>query len=77
MGIDEKIVSKWCGHQIEVSNKHYQDVAIFAARTNPEVPATNTQQVQQQAELDLLREQLRQQQEQMEEMRKLLQDKNK
>ncbi|MEH1999431.1 MAG: site-specific integrase [Nostoc sp.] len=74
LGIDEKIVSKWCGHQIEVSNKHYQDVAIFAARTNPEVSATNTQQVQQQAELDLLREQLREQQELI---NKLLQNKDK
>lgn len=56
LGIDEKAVSKWCGHTLEVSNKHYQDVAIFAGRINPEVP-------QQQSELDLLKEQLRQQQE--------------
>ncbi|MBD2495014.1 tyrosine-type recombinase/integrase [Nostoc sp. FACHB-280] len=55
LGIDEKIVSKWCGHTIDVSNKHYQDVAIFAERVNPEV--------KQQSELDLLKEQLRQQQE--------------
>ncbi len=55
LGIDEKIVSKWCGHHIDVSNKHYQDVAIFAERVNPEVP--------QQTELDILKEQLRQQQE--------------
>lgn len=55
LGIDEKIVSKWCGHNIDVSNKHYQDVAVFAERVNPEVP--------QQTELDTLKEQLRQQQE--------------
>ncbi|MBN3944106.1 hypothetical protein [Nostoc sp. NMS9] len=67
LGIDEKIVSKWCGHKIEVSNKHYQDVAIFAERINPEVP-------QQQSEIEILKEQLRQQQELI---NKLLQDKDK
>ncbi|MEH2299801.1 MAG: tyrosine-type recombinase/integrase [Nostoc sp.] len=65
LGIDEKIVSNWCGHQIEVSNKHYQDVAIFAGRTNPEIH-------QQQSEIDQLKEQLKQRQKQMEEMKKLL-----
>ncbi|MEH2293828.1 tyrosine-type recombinase/integrase [Nostoc sp.] len=74
LGIDEKIVSVWCGHQIEVSNKHYQDVAIFAGKTNPELPATTNQQVQQQAEINLLREQMRQQQELID---KLLQDRDK
>ncbi len=67
LGIDEKFVSNWCGHQIEVSNKHYQDVAVFAGRINPEVP-------QQQSELDQLKEQLRQQQELID---KLLQDRDK
>ncbi|MFN6484535.1 MULTISPECIES: site-specific integrase [unclassified Nostoc] len=70
LGIDDKIVSNWCGHQIEVSNKHYQDVAIFAGRINPEVH-------QQQSEIDQLKEQLKQQQLQMEEMRKLLESKEK
>lgn len=65
--IDEKIVSKWCGHQIEVSNKHYQDVAIFAERINPEVP-------QQQSEIDLLKQQNKLQQEQMEEMKKMIEE---
>ncbi|MEH2022557.1 site-specific integrase [Nostoc sp.] len=74
LGIDEKIVSNWCGHQIEVSNKHYQDVAIFAGRTNPELPATTTQQVQQQSRMEQLEEQLRQQQELI---NKLLQDRDK
>ncbi|MDF5707752.1 MAG: site-specific integrase [Nostoc sp. S4] len=67
LGIDEKVVAKWCGHTIDVSNKHYQDIAIFAERINPEIP-------QQQSELDLLKEQLRQQQELI---NKLLQDKDK
>jgi integrase len=65
LGIDEKIVSKWCGHKVEVSNKHYQDVAIFAERINPEVP-------QQQSEIDLLKQQNKLQQEQMEEMKKMI-----
>ncbi|WP_414514687.1 tyrosine-type recombinase/integrase [Nostoc sp. PCC 9305] len=56
LGIDEKVVSKWCGHKVEVSNKHYQDVAIFAERINPEVS-------QQQSEIDLLKQQLAEQQE--------------
>ncbi|MEH1796153.1 site-specific integrase [Nostoc sp.] len=56
LGIDEKIVSKWCGHKVEVSNKHYQDVAIFAERINPEVP-------QQQSKIDLLEQQLAEQKE--------------
>ncbi|MBD2499770.1 site-specific integrase [Anabaena azotica] len=64
LGIDEKIVSKWCGHNIDVSNKHYQDVAVFAERVNPEVP--------QQTELDILKEQLRQQQEQMQKQQELI-----
>ncbi|MEH2058980.1 MAG: hypothetical protein V7K97_23055 [Nostoc sp.] len=66
LGIDEKFVSNWCGHDIQVSNKHYQDVAIFAGRINPEVP-------QQQSEIDLLREQMKQQQELI---NKLLQDRD-
>ncbi|MBN3927370.1 tyrosine-type recombinase/integrase [Nostoc sp. NMS4] len=74
LGIDEKKVSYWCGHKIEVSNKHYQDVAIFADKTNPHLPATTTQQVQQQSEIDLLREQMKQQQELI---NKLLQDRDK
>ncbi|MEH2172208.1 tyrosine-type recombinase/integrase [Nostoc sp.] len=65
LGIDEKIVSKWCGHKVEISNKHYQDVAIFAERINPEVP-------QQQSEIDLLKQQNKLQQEQMEEMKKMI-----
>lgn len=56
LGIDEKIVSKWCGHKVEVSNKHYQDVAIFAERINPEVP-------QQQSKINLLEQKLAEQQE--------------
>jgi len=74
LGRDEKIVSKWCGHQIEISNKHYQDVAIFAEKINPELPATTTQQVQQQSRMEQLEEQLRQQQELI---NKLLQDRDK
>ncbi|MDZ7951279.1 site-specific integrase [Nostoc sp. DedQUE09] len=56
LGIDEKIVSKWCGHQIEVSNKYYQDVAIFAEKINPHEP-------QQQSKIDLLEQKLAEQQE--------------
>lgn len=61
LGRDEKIVSEWCGHSIDTSNKHYQDVAIFAEKINPDLPAS--QQIQQQSELEILKEQLRQQQE--------------
>ncbi|QSJ16670.1 site-specific integrase [Nostoc sp. UHCC 0702] len=61
LGIDEKYVAKWCGHAIDVSNKHYQDVALFASRINPEVPMS--QQVQQQSKIELLEEQMREQQE--------------
>ncbi|MEH1821941.1 MAG: site-specific integrase [Nostoc sp.] len=63
LGIDEKIVSTWCGHKLEISNKHYQDVAVFAARVNPHLPIMGSQNSQQQTELDLLKEQLRKQQE--------------
>ncbi|BDI19076.1 hypothetical protein ANSO36C_48780 [Nostoc cf. commune SO-36] len=61
LDIDEKVVSKWCGHKIETSNKHYQDIAIFADKTNPEVPMNK--QVQYQARMEQLEDQLRQQQE--------------
>ncbi|MEH2363981.1 site-specific integrase [Nostoc sp.] len=70
LGIDEKFVSNWCGHDLQVSNKHYQDVAIFASKINPHLPATTTQQ----SEIDLLREQMKQQQELI---NKLLQDRDK
>ncbi|MGJ5628732.1 tyrosine-type recombinase/integrase [Nostoc sp. CALU 1950] len=67
---DEKIVSAWCGHGELVSQKHYQDIADRAMQINPELPAN--QQSQQQTELDLLKEQVRKQQELIE---KLLDDK--
>ncbi|MEH1782211.1 MAG: tyrosine-type recombinase/integrase [Nostoc sp.] len=70
LGRDEKIVSAWCGHTTEVSNKHYQDVAIFAEQVNTDMPSN--QQMQQQSDIDLLKEQLRKQQELI---NKLLKDK--
>jgi len=69
LGRDEKIVAKWCGHHIEVSNKHYQDVAIFAGKINPELPANSQQVNQQQSEIDMLKEQLKRQQETIDELR--------
>ncbi len=61
LGRDEKIVSAWCGHGELVSQKHYQDIADRAMQINPELPAN--QQAQQQSEIEILKEQLRQQQE--------------
>lgn len=61
LGIDEKYVAKWCGHTIDVSNKHYQDIALFAGKIDPHRPMS--QQVQRQSELELIKEQMRQQQE--------------
>lgn len=61
LGRDDKIVSAWCGHHEDVSEKHYQDISDRATQINPELPAN--QQSQQQSELDLLKEQLRKQQE--------------
>lgn len=72
LGVDEKFVSKLCGHQIDTSGRHYQDIAIFAERINLDIPMS--QQAQQQPEIDLLKEQMRQQQELI---NKLLQDRDK
>ncbi|MBD2201505.1 tyrosine-type recombinase/integrase [Calothrix sp. FACHB-1219] len=67
LGRDEKIVSAWCGHGEMVSQKHYQDIADRALQINPEIPA-NQQSVNQQSELELLREQVRKLQEKLEQM---------
>lgn len=76
---DPKIVNAWCEHSEKVSESHYRDTKRIAAQINPELPAS--QQSQQQSELDLLKEQLRQQQEAMKQQQelinKLLQDKGK
>ncbi|MEH2007430.1 hypothetical protein [Nostoc sp.] len=61
LGRHEKIVNAWCEHSEDISRKHYQDTATLAMAINPEMPATN--QAQQASELDLLKEQLRKQQE--------------
>ena len=66
LGRDEKIVSAWCGHGELVSQKHYQDIADRAMQINPELPAN--QQSLQQTELDLLKEQLKKQQELIEQL---------
>ncbi|MBC1238739.1 tyrosine recombinase XerC [Nostoc sp. 2RC] len=72
LGRDERTVNAWCEHSQEVSRKHYQDIADRAMQINPELPAN--QQAQQQSEIEILKEQLRQQQELI---NKLLQDKDK
>lgn len=61
LGRDEKIVNAWCEHSGEVSQKHYQDIGDRAIKINPDLPAN--QQGKQQSEIDLLKEQLKQQQE--------------
>ncbi|MEH1791226.1 site-specific integrase [Nostoc sp.] len=75
VGIAPHIVNDWCEHSEKVSKQCYRQTD---ARVVPGYGklATSNQQVQQQSELDLLKEQLRQHQEQMEEMRKLLQDRD-
>ncbi|MEH2450607.1 MAG: tyrosine-type recombinase/integrase [Nostoc sp.] len=70
LGRDEKVVNAWCEHSEAISRKHYQDIADRATQINPELPASR--QAQQQSELDLLKEQMRKQQELID---KLLQDK--
>ncbi|MEA5603726.1 tyrosine-type recombinase/integrase [Nostoc sp. UHCC 0252] len=71
LGRDEKIVSAWCGHGEMVSQKHYQDINDRAMQINPELPAST--QLVQQSEIDMLKEQLKQQQELI---NKLLQDRS-
>ncbi|MFN6487910.1 MULTISPECIES: tyrosine recombinase XerC [unclassified Nostoc] len=70
LGRDAAIVNAWCEHSEEMSRKHYRDIARYATQINPELPVN--QHSQQQSELDLLKEQLRNQQELID---KLLQDK--
>jgi len=38
LGHDEKVVSKWCGHTVGVSAKHYQDIELASVGINPEIP---------------------------------------
>ncbi|MCE2697437.1 MAG: tyrosine-type recombinase/integrase [Nostocales cyanobacterium LE14-WE4] len=72
LGRDEKIVSAWCGHNEKVSEKHYQDISDRANQINPELPANQSQADDQKTELEMLKEQLKQQQEMI---NKLLSDK--
>ncbi len=70
LGRDEKIVSAWCGHGEFVSQKHYQDTANRATQINPELPA-NSQSVQK-SKIELLEEQNKALMEQMEQMKKMI-----
>lgn len=77
LGIPEKIVCYMCGHKPDVSNKHYQDEAIFMKGINPEIPFSqqqfaNQQIDNQQAKIKTLEEQIRQQQEVMRKLQEQL-----
>jgi len=68
LGRDPNIVNAWCEHSEKVSESHYRDTKRIAMQINPELPAN--QQAQQQSEIEILRQQI-------EEMKKLLQDRDK
>jgi len=72
--IPEKIVCYMCGHQADVSNKHYQDEAIFMKGINPEIPFSQQdfglqKMDNQQTKIETLEEQIKKLQEQLEEMK--------
>ncbi|BAY27192.1 phage integrase [Calothrix sp. NIES-2100] len=74
LGIPEKVVCYMCGHKPDVSNKHYQDEAIFMKGINPEITFSQQQfglQTidNQKSEIELLREQNEQLRRLVEEMR--------
>jgi integrase len=71
LGRDEKIVSAWCGHGEFVSQKHYQDTAKYAMQINPELPANSNQPIEK-SEVELLKEQNKALAEQMEQMKKMI-----
>jgi integrase len=54
LGHDEKVVSKWCGHTVGVSAKHYQDVELASVGINPEIPIS--QQGKAKSELEQFKE---------------------
>jgi len=56
LGHDEKVVSKWCGHTVGVSAKHYQDIEMASIGINPEIPIS--QQGKAKSEIELLKEQV-------------------
>jgi integrase len=56
LGHDEKVVSKWCGHTVGVSAKHYQDIELASIGINPEIPLN--QQGKAKSEIELLKEQV-------------------
>jgi integrase len=56
LGHDEKVVSKWCGHTVGVSAKHYQDIELASVGINPEIPLS--EQGKAKSELELAREEL-------------------
>lgn len=68
IGIDERIVAAWCEHSEVTSKRHYQDTVNRAMQIKPGYG----EQTNQSSELDLLKEQLRKQQELID---KLLEDK--
>ncbi|MEH2023918.1 MAG: site-specific integrase [Nostoc sp.] len=73
IGVAPHVVNDWCEHSEKVSKQCYRQTDT---RITPGygIPATTTQQAQQQSEIDLLREQMKQQQELI---NKLLQDRDK
>ncbi|MEH2211403.1 tyrosine-type recombinase/integrase [Nostoc sp.] len=71
-GIDQRVVASWCGHHPEVNDKHYWEANRRIKPGYGEVPAN--QQAQQQSEIDLLKQQNKLQQEQMEEMKKMIEE---
>ncbi|BAZ83575.1 tyrosine-type recombinase/integrase [Sphaerospermopsis kisseleviana CS-549] len=57
IGIPPHIVNAWCDHSEEISQKHYRQLDLKV------VPGYNKDKTEQQQEIDLLKEQLRRQQE--------------
>ncbi|MEH2317248.1 hypothetical protein [Nostoc sp.] len=78
VGIAPHIVNGWCDYGDNISKEHYRqlDSSVTPGYGRSTVNSQPNQQLEK-SEIDLLKEQLKQQQEQMEEMRKLLQDRDK
>ncbi|MGJ5631922.1 tyrosine-type recombinase/integrase [Nostoc sp. CALU 1950] len=69
-GIDPKVVSSWCGHHPEVNSKHYWEADRRIKPGYGELLAN--QSFQQQSEIEILKQQNKLQQEQMEEMKMMI-----
>jgi hypothetical protein len=69
---DKDIVNAWCEHSEKISVKHYRNTKQIAMQINPELSVDN--QLPEHSEVELLKKQNKMLVEQMEQMRKMIEE---